>query len=80
MNEAGTAVPGSSLQNFNVGTRMQLRIQRDTGKIEHFSSLIGFVKDEFLMVKCPVARNTPFILHDGEQVLVRAFTGTTIYS
>jgi c-di-GMP-binding flagellar brake protein YcgR len=80
VNEAGVSVLGSSLQNFNVGTRIQLRMQRDTGTIEHFSSLIGFVKDEFLMVKCPVVRNTPFILHDGEQVLVRAFTGTTIYS
>jgi c-di-GMP-binding flagellar brake protein YcgR len=78
--ETGASVSGFSLQNFNVGTRIQLRMQRDTGTIEHFSSLIGFVKDEFLMVKCPMERNTPFILHDGEQVLVRAFTGTTIYS
>ncbi len=74
------AVLDSSFQNFNVGTRVQLRTQRDTGTVEHFSSLIGFVKDEFLMVKCPTVRNTPFILHDGEQILVRAFTGTTIYS
>jgi c-di-GMP-binding flagellar brake protein YcgR len=77
---ADAAVVESSLQNFNIGTRVQLHTQRDTGTVEHFSSLIGFVKDEFLMVKCPMVRNTPFIHHDGEQVLVRAFTGTTIYS
>lgn len=74
------AMLDSAFENFNVGTRVQLRTQRDTGTVEHFSSLIGFVKGEFLMVKCPVVRNTPFILHDGEQVLVRAFTGTTIHS
>jgi c-di-GMP-binding flagellar brake protein YcgR len=59
---------------------MQLRLQRDTGPMEHFSSLIGFVKGEFLIVKCPTVRNAPFILLDGERVLVHAFTGTTIYS
>lgn len=70
----------TSFENFDVGTRVQLRIQRDTGTVEHFSSLIGFVKNEFLMVKCPTVRNAPFVLQDGEQVLVRAFTGRTIYS
>ena len=78
--ESDAAMLDSTFENLNVGTRVQLRIQRDTGIAEHFSSLIGFVKGEFLMVRCPVIRNTPFILHDGEQVLVRAFTGTTIHS
>jgi c-di-GMP-binding flagellar brake protein YcgR len=72
--------PDSAFESFNVGTRMQLRLQRDTGPMEHFSSLIGFVKGEFLIVKCPTVRNTPLILLDGEKVLVRAFSGTTIYS
>ncbi|MFS0755115.1 flagellar brake protein [Noviherbaspirillum sp. 1P10PC] len=77
---ADAAMLDSAFENFNVGMRVQLRTQRDTGTVEHFSSLIGFVKGEFLMVKCPMVRNTPFILNDGEQVLVRAFTGTTIHS
>jgi len=77
---ADAAVVDASFENFNIGTRVQLHTQRDTGTAEHFSTLIGFVKGEFLMVKCPIVRNTPFIHHEGEQVLVRAFTGTTIYS
>jgi c-di-GMP-binding flagellar brake protein YcgR len=70
----------SAFRHFNVGTRVQLRAQRDTGSIEHFSSLIGFVKDEFLMVKLPMVRNTPIMFPDDEPIIVRAFTGTTIYS
>jgi c-di-GMP-binding flagellar brake protein YcgR len=70
----------SEFLNFNVGTRMQLRVQRDTGPVEHFSSLIGFVKDEFVMVKSPMVRNIPFTFYDGEPILVRAFTGMKIYS
>jgi c-di-GMP-binding flagellar brake protein YcgR len=70
----------AAIQNFNIGTRVQLRGQRDNTAVEHFSSLIGLVKDEFLLVKSPVVRNAPFIFLDGEEVLVRAFTGTVIYT
>ena len=77
---ANVGIVNSAIQTFNVGTKVQLRMQREVGVIEHFSSLIGFVKDEFLLVKAPVAQKTPFVFYDGEQILVRAFTGTTIYS
>ena len=65
---------------MNVGTRVQLRGLDDPGATEHFSSLIGYVKDEFLLVKLPVVRGSPVIFYDGIQILVRAFTGTTIYT
>lgn len=77
---AHSTVLESAFQSFNVGTRVQLRSQRETGAIEKFSSLIGFVKDEYVMVKSPMTRNTPIIFFDGEKILVRAFTGTMIYS
>lgn len=70
----------AALLSFNVGTRVQLRAQRDAVPMEHFSSLIGYVKDEFLMVKLPMVGNAPIMFHDDEPITVRAFTGTTIYS
>lgn len=75
-NIAGNA----AILGMSVGTRVQLRGLDDPSGTEHFTSLIGYVKDEFLLVKLPIMRGSPFIFYDGIQVLVRAFTGTTIYT
>ncbi|MBC7502414.1 MAG: flagellar brake protein [Herminiimonas sp.] len=80
INSNGDIDLDAAIQNFNIGTRVQLRNQRDEKPVEHFSSLIGLVKDEFLLVKCPIERNAPFVFYDDEEVLVRAFTGTMIYT
>ncbi|MGV3743375.1 MAG: flagellar brake protein [Burkholderiaceae bacterium] len=79
-NGVDVAAFDSEFQNFNVGARLQLRVQRDAGAVEHFSSLIGFVKNEFVMVKLPMVRSMPFAFYDGEPILVRAFTGMKIHS
>ncbi len=75
-----TSDTNATILSLNVGTRVQLRGLDDPGATEHFSSLIGYVKDEFLLVKLPVLRGSPFIFYDGIQILVRAFTGTTIHT
>ena len=82
MADTAEVVPdsNSAILSLNVGTRVQLRGLDDPGGTEHFSSLIGYVKDEFLLVKLPVVRGSPFIFYDGIQILVRAFTGTTIHT
>lgn len=68
------------LNILNVGTRLQLESQRTGSSDAHFTILLGFSKGDFLIVKCPVVRNVPFIYYDAELVLVRAFTGTTIFT
>ncbi|MBC7513859.1 MAG: flagellar brake protein [Herminiimonas sp.] len=75
-----TPSANAAILGMSVGTRVQLRGLDDPGATEHFSSLIGYVKDEFLLVKLPVVRGSPVIFYDGIQILVRAFTGTTIYT
>ena len=77
--EVGTDAGEAGIHNLYIGTRVQLRTQCDTGGVEQFSTLIGLVRDEFLLVKSPVLRNTPFIYYAGEKIMVRAFTGTLIY-
>jgi c-di-GMP-binding flagellar brake protein YcgR len=66
--------------NLHVGTRLQLFTRRDLKAVQHFSSLIGYVKDEYLLVKMPSENGVHTTLHDGEQVTVRVFTGTSICS
>ena len=77
--EAGTA-SNAAILSLSVGTRIQVRGIDDAGATDHFSSLIGYVKDEFLLVRLPMVRGAPVIFYDGIQLLVRAFTGTTIHT
>lgn len=70
----------AAILGLGVGTRMQVRALDEVGATEHFSSLIGYVKDEFLLVKLPVVRGSPVVFYDGTKLQVRAFTGTTIHT
>ncbi|TFW01144.1 flagellar brake protein [Oxalobacteraceae bacterium OM1] len=71
---------GFDAMRLEVGMRVQLFLRRDLKAVQHFSSLIGYVKDEYLLVKMPFENGAPVLLHDGEQVTVRVFTGTAICS
>ena len=68
------------IDNLHVGTKIQLQAQRDVASIVHFTTLIGHVSGEFLLVKSPIVRNVPFIFYDAEEVGVHAFAGTTIFT
>lgn len=73
-------VHGSDIDNFNIGTKIQLQTQRQSSSIVHPTVLVGLLRGEFLLVKCPVVRNVPFVFYDEEQIVVRAFTGTNIFT
>lgn len=66
--------------NLQIGTRLQLFTHRHIKPAQHFSMLIGYVKDEYLLVKMPFDNGTHVNLLDGEKVTVRAFSGTSICS
>jgi c-di-GMP-binding flagellar brake protein YcgR len=66
--------------NLLVGTRLQLFTHRHIKPVQHFSMLIGYVKDEYLLVKIPFENGAYMTLHDGEKVTVRVFSGTSICS
>lgn len=68
------------LDTLNVGTRIRLETQRNGLPDVQLTTLLGFSKGDFLIVKCPVVRNVPYTYYDSESVLVRAFTGTTIFT
>jgi c-di-GMP-binding flagellar brake protein YcgR len=47
---------------------------------QYFSKLIGYVKDEYLIIKIPVEHGAPVLLRDGEQLTVRVFSGVNVCS
>jgi c-di-GMP-binding flagellar brake protein YcgR len=66
--------------NLQVESRLQLLLHRGVVPVQHFSILIGYVRDEYLLIKMPVENGAPLLLREGEQLTVRVFSGMTVCS
>jgi c-di-GMP-binding flagellar brake protein YcgR len=66
--------------NLQVGVRLQLVTHRSIKPVWYFSTLIGYVKDEYLIVKVPVENGTPIRLMEGERITIRVFSGINVCS
>jgi c-di-GMP-binding flagellar brake protein YcgR len=66
--------------NLQVGGRLQFITHRDIRPVQHFSTLIGYIKDEFMIVKIPMEQGGPIALTEGEKVTIRVFSGVTVCS
>lgn len=66
--------------NLQIGNRLQLLVVRDVKPVQYFTTLIGHVKDEYLLVKIPFEHGAPVLLHEGEKLTIRVFTGVKVCS
>jgi c-di-GMP-binding flagellar brake protein YcgR len=66
--------------NLQVGVRLQVITYRRIKPEQYFSTLIGYVKDEYLIVKVPMENGTPVRLLEGERVTIRVFSGVNVCS
>lgn len=66
--------------NMQVGVRLQLITHRRVKPVPHFSSLIGYVRDEYLIVRIPLEDGVPIGLTEGERVTIRVFSGVNVCS
>ena len=66
--------------HLQVGGRLQLITHRGMKPLQHFSSLIGWIKDEYLIVKVPQDQGAPIALADGEKLTIRVFSGVNVCS
>ena len=66
--------------NLQVGGRIQFITHRTIKPIQHFSTLIGWVKDEYMIVKVPFENGTPIALNDGDKLTIRVFSGVNVCS
>jgi c-di-GMP-binding flagellar brake protein YcgR len=66
--------------NMQVGVRLQLMTHRRVKPVPYFSTLIGYVKDEYIIVKIPLEAGVPIGLTEGERVTVRVFSGVNVCS
>jgi c-di-GMP-binding flagellar brake protein YcgR len=66
--------------NMQVGVRLQFITHRRLKPVSHFSTLIGYVKDEYIIVRIPTENGNPIALAEGERVTIRVFSGVYVCS
>ncbi|MNK56758.1 Flagellar protein YcgR [compost metagenome] len=66
--------------NLQVGGRIQFITHRTIKPIQHFSTVIGYVKDEYLIVKIPMESGASIVLNEGDKLTIRVFSGVTVCS
>jgi c-di-GMP-binding flagellar brake protein YcgR len=66
--------------NMQVGVRLQFITHRRIKPVSYFSTLVGYVKDEYIIVRIPTENGTPIMLAEGERVTIRAFSGVNVCS
>ncbi|MES2263877.1 MAG: flagellar brake protein [Pseudomonadota bacterium] len=66
--------------NLQVGGRIQFITHRTIKPIQHFSTMIGWVKDEYMIVKLPFEHGAPVAVNEGDKLTIRVFSGVTVCS
>lgn len=65
---------------LQVGTRLQILVVRDQKPAQYFTTLIGYVRDEYMLMKIPVEHGVLMSFHEGEKLTIRVFTGVKVCS
>lgn len=71
---------GFEQMHLQVGGRLQFITYRTVKPLQHFSSLIGYIKDEYIIVRTPVENGMPIALDVGEKLTIRVFSGMNVCS
>lgn len=66
--------------NLQVGVRLQVMTYRHLKPAQYFSTLIGYVKDEYLIIKIPTENGTPIAMTEGDRLTIRVFSGVNVCS
>lgn len=66
--------------NMQVGMRLQLLTHRHVKPAVYMSALIGYIKDEFMIVRVPTEGGMPVNLNIGERITIRVFSGINVGS
>jgi c-di-GMP-binding flagellar brake protein YcgR len=64
---------------LQVGARLQLMLARSQKSV-YYSSLIGWVPNEYLLVKIPIDHGLSVPIQEGEGVTVRVFSGVAVFT
>lgn len=66
--------------HLQVGGRIQFITHRTIKPVRHFSSVIGYLRDEYLILKTPLENGVPVGLAEGDKLTIRVFSGVSVCS
>lgn len=66
--------------HLQVGGRIQFITHRTIKPLRYFSSVIGYLKDEYLILKTPLDNGVPIGLDEGDKLTIRVFSGVSVCS
>ena len=63
-----------------VGDMFQVQISTDKQEIRHSVKLLGYLAGKTIMITAPTVNNSVILLREGQNLTVRAFSGTAAYA
>ena len=65
---------------LQVGTRLQIMLKRGSRQLIYYTSLIGYVSGEYLLMKIPFEHGLSVQVRGGECVTLRVFSGMNVFT
>lgn len=65
---------------LQVGARLQIMREHIAGPQVHYTTLIGYVSGEYLLVKIPFENGLSVQMQSGETITLRTFSGTNVFT
>jgi hypothetical protein len=66
--------------NLQVGVRLQILQNANDRPVVRYSSLIGFVTSEYILLKLPDESGAALDIEEGASVVVRVFSGVSVFT
>jgi c-di-GMP-binding flagellar brake protein YcgR len=65
---------------LQIGDRLQVELLSDPARTHYFTALIGHVPGVSVLIRTPAVRGEAVEVREGEGVLLRAFSGRSVYA
>ena len=65
---------------LQVGTRLQIMLKRGVQPLIYYTSLIGYVSGEYLLMRIPLEHGLSVPIQGGECVTLRVFSGMNVFT
>lgn len=65
---------------LQVGTRLQIMLKRGARQVIYYTTLIGYVSGEYLLMKIPFENGLSVPMQGGERVALRVFSGMNVFT
>lgn len=66
--------------NLQIGERIELERASTADNARYFTNLIGYLRNQSLLVKTPVVEGMPLAISENEVMTVRVFSGTNAFA